>query len=66
MFDPHVWGWPQYVWMALSVLSLGISLAKHGEPETGKKSIWMSLTTFAIVGALLYFGGFFAAHGCVR
>ena len=52
-------GWPQYTYLALVFLSLGISIANHGQPETGKKNAWYSIIAMAIVLPLLWAGGFF-------
>ncbi len=54
--------WPQAIIVGLSCISLGITIAKHGEPQ-GNHSIWT--TAIASVGtyALLYYGGFFSVWG---
>jgi LPXTG-motif cell wall-anchored protein len=52
--------WPQYVYLALAFLALGLNLAKHGEPKTGTVNFWVSLVGLALVATLLWFGGFFA------
>lgn len=52
-------GIPQMIFLALVFLSLGISCAKHGQPHTGKYSIWTSLAAEGLMFGLLYWGGFF-------
>lgn len=52
-------GFCQIALTALYLLSLGMHLAKHGEPKTGKYSFWMALVASAIELTLLYFGGFY-------
>lgn len=54
----HV-GWPQGIYLAIGFLSLGIILAKDGEPQK-PYSIGRSLIAWAIVMPLLYWGGFFS------
>ncbi|MBH2976839.1 transglycosylase SLT domain-containing protein [Serratia marcescens] len=55
--------WPQITWVVLVVLSLGVTLAKHGEPRTGKHSFWWQIFGIAATGWLLWCGGFFSqAH----
>ena len=50
--------WPQYVYLCLMLLGLGVVLAKHGEPQKNY-NIWASLFADIIILGLLYFGGFF-------
>jgi hypothetical protein len=50
--------WPQYTYLALSFLGVGVVLAKHGEPSK-PHNIWTTLTATGIVYFLLYQGGFF-------
>lgn len=50
---------PQSIIMALCTLDLGMALAQHGQPRTGKHSFWLTLVTAAILIAVLYWGGFF-------
>lgn len=54
--------WPQVIWCVLTLLGLGIALARHGEPKTDKHSFWWSLTGTIIVAWLLWCGGFFDAR----
>lgn len=53
---------PQYIYLALLILGLGIALAKHGEPKPplGQRyNFWVTLFDALIVIALLNWGGFF-------
>jgi hypothetical protein len=52
-------GVPQIILCALYTLSLGIHLAKNGEPRTGNYGFFSSLFTVAVVIGLLIWGGFF-------
>lgn len=52
--------WPQLVWLALVMIGLGVDVARHGRPKTGKYNLWASLAALLIAVAILYFGGFFA------
>jgi len=45
--------------VVLLSLSVGISMAQHGKPKTGKESVWTSLIAAAIWIGLLNWGGFF-------
>ena len=59
-------GWPQIVYGCVLFLSLGVALAMHGKPRTGKQNFWMSLICEALIVGLLYAGGFFnQAHAQV-
>lgn len=51
-------GWPQYTYVAITLIGLGITLAKHGEPQ-GDHSIWITLFAAALIYWLLFEGGFF-------
>lgn len=44
------------VWMAMGV---GINLAKHGQPQTGRYNFVIALVSAALEVLLLYFGGFY-------
>ena len=43
----------------LMAMSLGMHLAKHGEPRTGKYNFWAELFGSTVTLALLWGGGFF-------
>lgn len=49
----------QIIITALYILSLGMHLAKHGEPKTGNYSFWVAFVSCTIEFMLLYFGGFY-------
>lgn len=51
-------GWPQYAYLGLFFLGLGVGLAKHGEPRD-PHNVWTDLLAGALVLWLLYMGGFF-------
>lgn len=50
----------QISYIVIMVLSLGINLAKHGEPRDGKYSFWSALIAMGIQIGILYMGGFFS------
>lgn len=52
-------GFCQIALTALYLLSLGMHLAKHGEPRTDKYNFWAALISMGIELTLLYFGGFY-------
>lgn len=52
-------GAPQIIIIAIYALSVGIDIAKHGEPKTGRYNAAASLIGSAIGLSLLYWGGFF-------
>ena len=45
--------------LLLYAMSLGMNLAKHGEPKEGKYDFWSTLLSCAILIFMLYMGGFF-------
>ncbi len=49
--------WPVYTYLALMLIGLGVSLAKHGEYV--KINFWSTLTSSLVILFLLYKGGFF-------
>ena len=51
-------GWPQLVYLALTILGLGVAMAKHGEPR-GEHSFPTTFIASGIVIWVLYMGGFF-------
>jgi len=54
-----IFGWPQYVWLAMALLGLGTYLAKHGEPRNDPYNFGVALLATLINGCILYAGGFF-------
>lgn len=51
---------PQIIYLLLTFLSLGYSIAKHGEPKTGQNNCITDLIATIIIFSLLYWGGFFS------
>lgn len=51
-------GWPQGILLTLMIMSLGISIAKYGEPQKGTYDSANILAPFILI-ALLWWGGFF-------
>lgn len=49
----------QIIFTAWLFLALGVSLAQHGQPRTGKNNFWIGLVSAALQFILLYFGGFY-------
>lgn len=54
--------WPQVIYLAISLIGVGISLAEHGKPKEGKHSVFVTLFATVVGYVLLYKGGFFT--GC--
>lgn len=52
-------GWPQITWLALSLLGLGIYLARHGKPREDFYNFWLGLFATLLNAGILYAGGFF-------
>ena len=51
-------GWPQIIYLLLVALSLGVSIAKHGQVRD-PYNVMDSIIATTIVLPLLYWGGFF-------
>ena len=51
--------WPQYTWLAIVFLGLGLKMANHGKPMEEKHSVWAYLGSCAFTAFILYKGGFF-------
>jgi len=49
--------WPVYVYLAIQLFGLGVSITKHGEYV--KVNFWSILLSSAFTWFLLYKGGFF-------
>lgn len=52
-------GIPQVIVVVLYILSLGLTLGKHGQPRNDKYDFRVTLVTTSIMIALLYWGRFF-------
>lgn len=52
-------GWPQFIYLALTFVGLGLAWERDGRPKTGEYSVVTDLIATAIVCGLLYAGGFF-------
>ena len=50
---------PQMILLFLFFMSLGVSIAKHGQPKEGNYSVRDNVISLAIVITLLWWGGFF-------
>ena len=50
--------WPQYVYLALLIFGLGLSLANHGKTRSDE-SFWVTFFSASLGFFLLYMGGFF-------
>ena len=49
----------QIIYLVLTFMSLGITLALNDTPKTGKHNFGVSLVSASLQLSLLYFGGFF-------
>lgn len=54
-------GWPQFTYIGLMALSVGVTLALHGQPRTGTHNVGYALIGAAISLGVVYAGGFFTA-----
>ena len=52
--------WPQAIYIALTLIGLGVAFQQHGSPKTGQHNAWATLLASAIIISLLYWGGFFS------
>lgn len=55
-------GWPQAIFLALMLVSLGHDLSQHGKPmapQAGTYSAWGTIVAMVLSLALLWWGGFF-------
>ncbi len=53
-------GWPQITIIVLGAMSVGLHLAKDGQPRTGKYSFFLSAFTVGTEMYVLHAGGFFS------
>lgn len=60
MFDPSVWGWPQWTVLILLFSGLAIQAACHGKPRNDSFNGFVAVVRFSLFMFLLIFGGFFA------
>lgn len=51
---------PQIIVIVLYALSIGLTWAKHGTPETGKHNVFSSVLSVALMSGLLWWGGFWS------
>lgn len=52
--------WPQYTYLVISLIGLGIYMAEHGRQKQGTYNFWTMLISTGIVYFLLIQGGFFS------
>ena len=52
-------GWPQAIYVTLILVSMGIALAKFGEPKRSTYGFGEVIVGPALAFGLLYWGGFF-------
>jgi len=50
---------PQIIYITITMLGLGVSLAKHGNPKRGKESFTIALFANVLIITILWWGGFF-------
>lgn len=51
--------WPQYTWIALTLVSLFLSIMRDGQVRLHRERAWLSLVLSVLVNALFYAGGFY-------
>lgn len=54
----HV-GWPQLIYLVLSLLGIVITLVNHGEPREGQYNVYSVIVGELLFIGLLWWGGFF-------
>ena len=52
--------WPQWVYIGLTFMGLGLELARHGQRKTGEHNFISQIIATAIIYWLLWAGGFFS------
>jgi len=58
--NPHLWSWPQWIWIGIAVLSLVCHAAWHGEERSRRKwNFPLDLMSAAIAFGFFWWGGFF-------
>lgn len=50
--------WP-LVYLAITILGIGVALGEHGKPKKGEHNFWVTLVASLIICWVLYRGGFF-------
>lgn len=57
-FSFHI-GWPQGIFIFLTILGIGISIARYGEQKSDRFDLFDVAISPALMCGLLYWGGFF-------
>lgn len=52
-------GWPEGIYLCVTMIGLGIAISDHGKPKTGKENFLNTLISVSIGYGLLCWGGFF-------
>ena len=52
-------GWPQDIYLVLTLMGMGVALARYGEPKVDKYDFIDLAIGPALTMSLLYWGGFF-------
>lgn len=52
-------GWPEGIYLAMSIMGVGYAIAKHGQPRE-PWSMGTAIFASALAFGLLWWGGFFA------
>ena len=52
-------GAPQVIYLVLLGFGIGVALAEHGKPKTGKHNAWTTIIASMLALMLLRWGGFF-------
>lgn len=58
--DISSWGWPQWLTASMYPLTLFMVFLLHGQPKTGKFSIWETLAISFVSAFILTAGGYFS------
>lgn len=51
---------PQIIMIIILAAGVTLGLVHHGEPKTGRESVWSSIIAASILSLILYWGGFWS------
>lgn len=57
---------PQFIYLAITFISLGLAWEQHGTPKKGDNNVWVNVIATGIAMSLLYWGGFFSQVNIIK
>lgn len=60
MIDVYAWGWPQFTYLVICLVGIGVCAARHGKTELKTHSLWSDIFCSVPSWGLLICGGFFS------